>query len=146
MKINFFLIVFLVGFLIVRFPKRRYLSNSFQNGKHITVFRPFQFFWQNHYYIIPYKFNGIFKSPNNYFCLEPMGEQKMSVDWNPSNYEMAIQLPFCENVQKVIYKIDTTKYHVVKYCGNNVRYIIESDSSYYDRKRYSYYSISEWLP
>jgi len=146
MKLRIGLLFFFVLILIIRFPKRRVLTSPLQDGKCITIFRPFQFFWQNHYYIIPYRFSGIFKSPNNYFCIEPMAEQKMSVDWTPSNYQLAIQLPFCGEIQKVIYKIDTSKYHIAKYCGSNIEYIIPSEPRFYDRKRYSLFSLNEWLP
>jgi hypothetical protein len=146
MKIKVALILLVIVMVLVRFPKRKILTNSFQNGKYITVFRPFQLRWQNHYYIIPYKFSGIFITPSNYFSIEPKADQDMSVDWTPENYELAIQLPFCEDVQRVIYNIDTAKYHIAKYCGNNTKYIIPSEPSFYDNTRYSVFYLSEWLP
>ena len=146
LTLKMIIILFILVIIVVRFPKRKILVSPISNGKYITVFRPFQLLWQNEYYIIPKKYTGLFKPSYNYFILTPMTDQDMSIDWSPSNYELTIQLPFCEDVQKVIYKIDTTKYHIAEYCGNNFKYIIPSEPRYYDRKRYSLYFLKEWLP
>ena len=145
MKIKIIVILVFILIVLVRIPVRKILVSPLQNGKYITFFSPLQLRWQNEYYIIPDKFKGMFRPANNYFILTPMGEdQDMTVDWKPLNYELAIQLPFCEDIQKVIYNIDTAKYHIAKNCGYED--IDQSDSGHRDVKRFSYYKIEEWLP
>lgn len=148
MKIKIALMLFIFFILIVRFPKRKLLQSPLKDGNYITVFRPFQFIWNNDYYVIPYNFDGLFVRPVNYFSVEPMSDQDMSVDWNPVNYKLVIQLPFCDSIQKVIYKIDTTKYLIVKYCGKNIdsNYIIPAKAPYNNGGRYSLFRLNEWLP
>jgi hypothetical protein len=145
MKIKIILLLLLILFFVIRFPARRILASPLSNGKYITVFRPFQPSWKNEYYIIPDKYQGIFRPANNYFILTPFNsDQRMTVDWSSSKYSLVIQLPYCESVQKVIYNIDTTTYYIATYCGG--RFIDDSSSEESNTKKFSYYSISEWLP
>lgn len=146
-KFRFIIGLIFIILILTRFPARKILISPVSNGKCITVFRPFQLRWQNKYYITPSDFKGIFKPRSNYFILTPLtADQDMIVDWDPSNYKLPIQLPFCEDVQKVIYNIDTINYHIAKFCGNNTKYIDDLDSGPDNSKRFSYYSVREWVP
>jgi hypothetical protein len=91
--------------------KRKFIQSP-DGKKCITFFRPVSLFWDNTFYVIPYKYKGHLAPSTNYVIIKPKGLNDFVVNWKPTKtytLKMAFESGF------VVNKFDSSVFFATNY-------------------------------